>query len=62
MQTYRVYFLSADDHIKAVEVIACRDDAEARLRAAGLLNERKTFTSVEVWRDKDMVHQIRREP
>jgi len=62
MQTYRVYFMDSDDHIKAVEVITCADDAEARLRAAGLLTERRSFSSVEVWREKDMVHQARREP
>ena len=62
MQTYRVYFLDSDDHIKAVEVISCADDAEARLRAVGLLGERRSFSSAEVWRDKDLVHQVRREP
>jgi hypothetical protein len=62
MQTYRVYFLGPDDHIKAVEVISCKNDAEAKLRAAGFLKERKAFASVEVWREKDMVHHVRREP
>lgn len=62
MQSYRVYFLDADDHIKAVEVITCADDATAKHQAAQLLSERDKFVSVEIWREKDLVHQLRREP
>jgi hypothetical protein len=60
MPAYRFYFLGSDDHIKAVETIDCADDAEAKRKAETLLNERTSFGSIEVWREKDMVHQIRR--
>jgi hypothetical protein len=60
MQTYRIYFLDADDHIKAVEVIDCADDAAAAAIAGALLDERKSYAAIEVWRGKDRVHQARR--
>ena len=62
MQAYRFYFLDTDDHIQAVETITCADNAAAKLKAAALLDERPNFASIEVWREKDMVHQIRRKP
>jgi hypothetical protein len=61
MPTYRVYFLDKDEHIKAVEVITCADDAAARREATGLLDERRRYASVEVWRERDRVEHIRRE-
>jgi predicted dinucleotide-binding enzyme len=60
MQAYRFYFLGSDDHIRAVEVIDCADDAAAKQKAEALLHERNGFAAIEVWREKDMVHQVRR--
>jgi hypothetical protein len=60
MPGYRFYFLDSDDHIKAVETVDCADDAEAKVKAESLFNERTGFASIEVWREKDMVHQVRR--
>lgn len=60
MQTYRFYFLDADDHIKASEVMTCADDAAASAAAASLLEDRKSYAAIEVWRGKDLVHHARR--
>ena len=60
MQAYRFYFLGSDGHIKAVETITCADDTTAKQMAAALLDEKQGYHSVEVWREKQMVHQVRR--
>ena len=60
MQTYRFYFLDAEDHIKASEVMTCPDDAAATAAAASLLEDHKGYAAIEVWRGKDLVHHTRR--
>jgi hypothetical protein len=62
MPVYRFYFLGSDDHIKAAETIDCTDDAAAEHKARALLDERKGYASIEVWRGKVLLHQVRREP
>lgn len=59
MRAYRFYFMDSDEHIKAVETIDCADDAAAGAKAADLLAQRIVFASVEVWREKDLVHRAR---
>ena len=58
MPAYRFYFLDSNDHITAAEVVECADDSDAKLKADALLKERPGFTSVEVWKTKDMVHRV----
>lgn len=62
MPAYRFYFLSADDHIKAAEVIECADGIVASAKADALLDERKQFAAIEVWNGKDIVHRTGRRP
>lgn len=58
MPAYRFYFLDSNDHIAAAEVVECADDSDAKQKADTLLKERPGFTSVEVWKTKDMVHRV----
>ena len=60
MPAYRFYFIDGNDRIKGVEVINCADDAAAKQQSEAILRERKGFSSIEVWREKDLVHQARR--
>jgi hypothetical protein len=60
MPAYRFYFLDSNDHITAAEAVECADDADAKHKADALLKERPGFTSVEVWKTKDMVHRVSR--
>ncbi|HEY1381998.1 MAG TPA: hypothetical protein VGF43_00205 [Dongiaceae bacterium] len=60
MPAYRFYFIDGTDHIRGVEVIDCADDAAAKQRSEAILHERKDVAAIEVWREKDLVHQARR--
>jgi hypothetical protein len=51
---YRCYFTNGDDRIQSYEQIECGDDAEAALRAQGLLAVSQ-FTSAELWQGKRIV-------
>lgn len=62
MHTYRFYFLGTDDHIRAAETLECADDAVAVATATALLDDRRGYASIEVWRGKELVRQIRRSP
>lgn len=48
MALYRCYFFDGQSHVAAVEVVD-RDDDEAALRAARLLNESRKYSHTEVW-------------
>ena len=49
MHGYRCYLLDAQSHIASAEVVECRDDDEARLRAREILAEKPGYRAIEVW-------------
>jgi hypothetical protein len=51
---YRCYFTDGDDRIQSYEQIECADDAEAALKAQGLLAA-SHFASAELWQGKRIV-------
>lgn len=54
---YRCY-LMAGEHIAAVEVLRCPDDAEAMVRASDLLDAKPEFGSAEVWDRSRLVGRV----
>lgn len=61
MTKYRCYFLDAQSHIVAAEIIDCPDDAGAQRAAAQLLQERQHF-ALELWDGPRRVARLQREP
>jgi hypothetical protein len=57
MQSYRLYYLSANDHITSAEVVVADDDKAAQAQAA-LLSVRN-HCPVEIWRGPRMVGAYR---
>jgi hypothetical protein len=49
MAMYRTYFLSEDDHIRAVEDIEAQDAEEAVRQSLAILEQRPQHHAVEVW-------------
>lgn len=49
MRYYRCYFLDADGHVLAAEVVQADTDEEALARAAEMLSGRPHYRSIEVW-------------
>jgi hypothetical protein len=56
LRHYRCYFL-VDDRIKAAEDIGAKDDADALLRAEGLLAG-GSFPAIEVWQAERLVGRL----
>lgn len=54
---YRCYMM-VDNHIRAVEVLRCPDDAEAMVRAADLLDAKPGHESVEIWDRSRLVGRV----
>lgn len=53
-KSYRCYFTDGDDRIQSFEQIECQHDAEAALKAQGLLAA-SPFTSAELWQGRRLV-------
>ena len=53
-RSYRIYLLSAADHIRSVEVVEVPDDPTACLEAERILKHSE-FSSVEVWEAERLV-------
>jgi hypothetical protein len=49
MHAYRCYLLDAQSHIACAEVVECRNDDEAKLRAREILAEKPGYRAIEVW-------------
>lgn len=60
MRKYRCYFLDAQSHIIAAEIIECADDAAAQEAAARLLNDRQHHAA-ELWDGSRRVARLERE-
>lgn len=56
---YRCYFMSGE-HIHAVRVVECADDAEVVLKASEMLETHPQYQAVEVWERKRLVAQVPR--
>ena len=56
-QVYRCY-LMVGDHIDAVRVLECAEDAEVFVRAAELLDALHGYQAVEIWNGKRLVGRI----
>jgi hypothetical protein len=56
LHTYRCYLLDAQYHIALAEVIECRDDDAAKLKAREILAEKPNFRGIEVWERDRRVH------
>ena len=54
---YRCYFTDANDRIRAVEAIACDDDAEAMLRSEQLLASSE-YRTAELWQGARLVGRL----
>jgi hypothetical protein len=61
MAKYRCYFLDAQSHIVAAEVIDCPDDASAQQAAAQMLRSRQHH-AIELWDGPRRVARLQREP
>ena len=57
MTQYRFYLI-ADNRFKAVEVVECASDDEARARAREVMG---AFAGVEVWTDGRLVAKVKAE-
>jgi hypothetical protein len=53
MQSYRLYYLSANNHITSAEVVVADDDASARTQAELLCAH--NHRHVEIWRGPRML-------
>jgi hypothetical protein len=54
IKSYRCYFTEVNDRIRSYEQIECENDAEAALKAQGLLAASQ-FTSAELWQGRRLV-------
>lgn len=54
IHSYRVYFLSAADHIRSVTLLSAIDDASACMDADVLLRQSE-HAAVEVWDERRLV-------
>lgn len=50
-QTYRIYFLNAQNRITDTHVLDCADDTSCRQQALELLSEHPEYWAVEIWQD-----------
>jgi hypothetical protein len=56
-RVYRCY-LMVGDHIDAVRVLECAEDAEVFVRAAELLAAMREYQAIEIWNGKRLVGRI----
>lgn len=59
MHIYRCYFLNADDHIEAFEVIEVASLSEGIDRAQAMLKARPQHRSVELWDGSRRIYPAR---
>jgi hypothetical protein len=59
MAQYRIYLLDANNRFRAVEVVECATDDEARAKAREVMGG--LFAGAEVWTDGRLVAKIRGE-
>jgi hypothetical protein len=62
MTSYSFYFVNSDDRIEGKQVYECKGDAQAIAKAHKVLTEFPFTAAVEIWRTRDRVARVTRNP